>query len=672
MRQTTIVTHLIELGAHIGTDMSYKYNTLYNMHLIGIYKTLEATEMFTLPMYNNIRQLWKRIRKLPIIDLGHSIYFLRAAVLYIRVLGEQQGRLLIQHTTICEATVYQYKETNSTLWYLNAYISIFKKYQHAFAYLPWRAGMLSNYYGCCFTILMEFLPIRVGEQHDSPLSFIGLFLRLLVTECFIIPPHKSAHEHHIWLGKAWRLLAFFRYFMEYYFIPDTVVCVNPTGRIGIVHESKRLGIPAIMPTDTDQIFECTYPLLSNDDSMPLSLFYFQLIINAYELGRIARYRGVRSFGKQANMLTQHKQRLHMWYVPTVNSRSWVNLNNVKRVPRNVVRFKHSKGTGNQRRIRLLRQYILWHTLDVTHTFGLAHAAFGNASVRRMFTPAHKSSLAKHSNKTIRSIRGMRRMPRWYLQQSTVSTVFDQFRVWEYRPWRRGLQLPTLLHKYLHLDEYCVRYRTTMTQRECYLAERAALHFAKGTTRELLRIRRIQLHQKRCTRAFDLTRTQIRELRQHSMHPIRTQLRDKLPKVLKHLMRMACSLDLNIPKYAKQMNDDDSLLEQLRTITGSVFAFRVRQVPETYVPKLRWLAAVQRRQRTPFRVLKRTMRTVIKRIGAFYVNWTLLPPTHVQSSVYAQFCAVKQISDRHKRKKLMQQIFDVYEREKLRILRIFKV
>src|SRR5690606_29907394 len=269
-----LVQHLLDLGVHIGTDLSHGYNRQYNEYLIGVFPYKERTLEQIKQQNVNLR-----IRKIPIIDLYKTLFFLKRAVSFIRGVSISMCKLLFYHPTLYE---------NPTFLFIFA--RLVSKQKHAFLHRPWRYGTLTNYFFCFYTLIEELHDYETLKRRKK-ISFTGLFLRLLVYSFLKVPRDNTVRAHIRYTFKYWRAVIFLRYFKIFYALPDVLITLNPTGALGAIDECGILGIPVISTVDTNgDFFAVTYPLLSNDDSYAIAFFYFSLFMNIYDLGRIQRYR----------------------------------------------------------------------------------------------------------------------------------------------------------------------------------------------------------------------------------------------------------------------------------------------------------------------------------------------------------------------------------------------
>ncbi len=269
-----LVQHLLDLGVHIGTDLSYGYNRQYNEYLIGVFPYKELS-LKQIKQHNNYR----RIRKIPIIDLYKALFFLKRAVSFIRSVSLSMGKLLFYHPTLYE---------NKTFLYIFA--RLVNKQKHAFLHRPWRYGTLTNYFFCFYTLIEELYDYESLKLRKK-ISFMGLFLRLMVYSFMKVPRDNTIRAHIRYVLKFWRAVIFLRFFKIFYTLPDVLITLNPMGAIGAIDECGILGIPVVSTVDTNgDFFSVTYPLLSNDDSYTIAFFYFSLFMNIYDLGRVERYR----------------------------------------------------------------------------------------------------------------------------------------------------------------------------------------------------------------------------------------------------------------------------------------------------------------------------------------------------------------------------------------------
>lgn len=267
---------LLEPGVHVGSDLSRGHNQQYNQHLVGVVRRKEALLLSGAGIMGRNQG---RTRRIPMINPYSVIASLRAAVSFIRKLGHLGGRILYHHPDMWDNSLYAHSFARSI-----------RSTSHSLYHSRWLNGSLTNYYGCFFEFITYLYEYREIKSKERRITFMGIFIRMLIHTCFMVPTEKSWEMHFKENVRTWKALVFLRHFKYYYRIPSVVVTMNPEDRIGIVSEGGRVGVPVVSTVDTDGTFNCvTYPLLSNDDSFILCIFIFNVLNSAYDIGRGQRY-----------------------------------------------------------------------------------------------------------------------------------------------------------------------------------------------------------------------------------------------------------------------------------------------------------------------------------------------------------------------------------------------
>jgi ribosomal protein S2 len=279
MKFTFLVSTLFELGVHIGAIKN---------------RSLSTSNFFILGNRHGI----------DIIDINKSIFFLQKTLFFLRELGKVDGRLLFYYTSL---PTY------------NSFIKIYlvnlisNSGDQSFFDEKWSFGQLSNFRIHAFKMLNDLFSMKqqssihidfkmdlkktklkkVDSNRKSPIispvssvRFFDLFLRILFSTYirYIDGINWDLYFHVV--RKYWRFVLFFKFFKCFYQMPDAFILANPNHHYAPVLESSRLQIPIISLIDTDSKPNLiSYPIFTNDDSVILVLFYFQLFINSYLVGK---------------------------------------------------------------------------------------------------------------------------------------------------------------------------------------------------------------------------------------------------------------------------------------------------------------------------------------------------------------------------------------------------
>jgi small subunit ribosomal protein S2 len=238
----------MELGAHIGTHQS-RVNPFMNMYLMG------------------------RRQDHAIIELNNTIQQLRRAQQFMRDIGRRGGHVLFYHGTMDQ----QHSLIQATA------VQMFRNRNLSYLDTKWPKGMLTNY-SAQFKEIFNLIIETSAELNTLGMRWI--FVKVLLHIVESKADSKDWTSHMVEMNKFWRLLAVFKMYKFCNKLPDVLVYINPKKDYSPVRECNYLGIPVVGTVDTDNSYhKISYPIVSNDDSILLSLFYFELLSKAYEEGQ---------------------------------------------------------------------------------------------------------------------------------------------------------------------------------------------------------------------------------------------------------------------------------------------------------------------------------------------------------------------------------------------------
>lgn len=90
--------------------------------------------------------------------------------------------------------------------------------------------------------------------------------------------------------KYWRFILYFKYFNNFYTLPDALFTMFPNKNNLPAIEYSTAGLVSIGVLDTDcDLKGINYPLISNDDSLVIVLFYFTLFSNIFLINQLNIY-----------------------------------------------------------------------------------------------------------------------------------------------------------------------------------------------------------------------------------------------------------------------------------------------------------------------------------------------------------------------------------------------
>jgi len=242
----------MQLGAHIG-------------------ETVQGTNHFTDYYVIGIRNGYY------IIDLSKMVIMLRYALRFLRK----------SSTDGCSVVLY-YSNTHSYEMITLFLYKLSKLFPLNILYYKWIPGGISNYYSCFYDLLNEIQDLNWVDSRRK-IAFIDIFFKLLYYISIDKPVDLTLEEQYMKSLSYWRAVIFFRYFRNYYYLPDVAICVGSMSN-KIYHEFSSLGIPVVAPLNTrSNMLYVSYPIISNNSSVLLSLFYISLFSSVILEGRRIKY-----------------------------------------------------------------------------------------------------------------------------------------------------------------------------------------------------------------------------------------------------------------------------------------------------------------------------------------------------------------------------------------------
>lgn len=96
----------------------------------------------------------------------------------------------------------------------------------------------------------------------------------------------------------WRFILYFKYFSNYYQVPDALFSVFPENNDMVINEYSSANYVSIGLIDTvSSIKNVNYPIISNDDSLIVIIFYFTLFSNLFLENKLNIYNFFRRTNK---------------------------------------------------------------------------------------------------------------------------------------------------------------------------------------------------------------------------------------------------------------------------------------------------------------------------------------------------------------------------------------
>lgn len=267
--KTNIFKLLLDFGAHIGDLYSYRHfdhDIFYNILCI-------RNDYF-------------------VFNLEKTVLYLQRTLSFLYQLSYNLGKLLFYHSNIDS-------------YFLKFIFFFLIKYRtlNSFVNTKLKGGYLGNYKKCFlkYLNLLSNIPMKTKSRRylRKKLSYIKftsfgkntLYHRYLFLKLILILKDKTILKRD-WLIEFRRLLFFWksfifvRTFKSIFQLPDCLISINPSNDWYVLSEySKTKKCPSIGIIDTSSLYaNCTYSIPSNDDSIPLSLFYISIFLNVWLLG----------------------------------------------------------------------------------------------------------------------------------------------------------------------------------------------------------------------------------------------------------------------------------------------------------------------------------------------------------------------------------------------------
>lgn len=236
-----------------------------------------------------------------IIDIQKTLYYLKRAMSFFSLLAKDNLNVLFYHSHI---------NTLSNLKSIFYYI-ILHKSNNSFMGYKWAPGIVNNYLNSFLKLMYILLKVNFINSNStfsltktlfySDASGRYRFLRYLLLKILYLTFEQTLLKLRNWnknykvVLKFWKLFIFFRTFRTFFNTPDCLFIINPSNNWVPIREfSKGKYLPVVGLVDTLHQDGVTYPIPSNDDSLPLSLFYISLFCNIFLLEKYKYYKYINS------------------------------------------------------------------------------------------------------------------------------------------------------------------------------------------------------------------------------------------------------------------------------------------------------------------------------------------------------------------------------------------
>lgn len=277
MSSRFLLNTLFELGVHIGSMRN---------------RTLSTSNFFIIGNRYGV----------DLIDVKKSVFFLQKTLFFLREIGKEDGRLLFYYTSL------SFFHSFIRIYLINLIVN---KSDQSFFDEKWSFGQLSNFRIHATKMVNDLFSIketvsistfkldnkRIKKKkieknrnqmmtYPNKFRFFDLLLRLLFSTYLKYIDGIDWDSYFFVVRKYWRFVLFFKFFKSFNQMPDVFILANPNHHYAPILESSRLQIPIVSLLDTNTKPNLiTYPVYTNDDSVLLVLFYFQLFINSYLIGK---------------------------------------------------------------------------------------------------------------------------------------------------------------------------------------------------------------------------------------------------------------------------------------------------------------------------------------------------------------------------------------------------
>jgi len=280
MFNTFLIHSLFDLGVHVGS--------IKNMSLSSSNYFISGTRY-----------------EVDIIDMKKTVFFLKKTLFFLKEVGSSNGRILFHDTNL-----YSYN-LHVKLFFINLLVN---KGNQSFFDEKWSFGQLSNFRFHAAKMVNDLFSFKGEDTFDFFLKenkksksnristtfdassfiigkrfkFLDLLLRILFLTYLKYMNGINWDLHFDIMKKYWRFVLFFKFFNNFSQVPDVFILINSNHYYSPLLETSRLQIPIVSLVDTDHSnYLISYPIFSNDDSIILVVFYFQLFINSYLLGKLS-------------------------------------------------------------------------------------------------------------------------------------------------------------------------------------------------------------------------------------------------------------------------------------------------------------------------------------------------------------------------------------------------
>jgi ribosomal protein S2 len=254
------------------------YNLLFSLGLhIGNYNYLSNLESY--------KYLLGTRNDVAIFDIQILFHQIRYTSLFLGELGKQKAFLLFYHSNIINFPIY-------LKFFLINLISL--RYNQAFLDQKWSFGQLSNS-STQIRILFDslfYLDTKSKKERKHVYSIYELLHRILFFTIYKRLEGVSWDDTFDSVKKYWRLFYFFKYYSFCKVSPDCLLFINTNNLQIPTLEAESINIPTVLVGNNSINLKSSYLITSNNSSYLVSIFYFVLFLNNYNLGVLDIYKKI--------------------------------------------------------------------------------------------------------------------------------------------------------------------------------------------------------------------------------------------------------------------------------------------------------------------------------------------------------------------------------------------
>lgn len=213
-----------------------------------------------------------------IINVKYTIYMLTKSLYFISNCGQLSSHLLF-HISSLFLYRYDLRFTFVNLIHIKEKHAIFDDY-----WVPSQTHNIKK-----IKSILKYLFVKIKSKIE--IKWFDLLTRII----FYTYIHRifgiSFSEYFLKVLKFWKFFSLFKFFKSFTLLPDVFIILNALEFVYPMVEIIRYRIPVVGTVDTNmRNIGITYPIIVNDKSLLLNLFFAKLFINSYNKGIIRKYK----------------------------------------------------------------------------------------------------------------------------------------------------------------------------------------------------------------------------------------------------------------------------------------------------------------------------------------------------------------------------------------------